>query len=227
MLLLDVGLSIARWAAKKIMEARVGHRKPLAVIEIIHVQPETAIRFQIDEVLINRICINGAAVRREAHEFVLATVYPEAAVVSHGRIKKPEGMGELEMLLYFNLVPTADAPGGGGPLSHAIQGQNRSFFKGAGKEGTRRMAPVMVHEEQGRGRLAGKPAADHAPHHQFLAQPHRHGHEKASNAARRKGQIRLQQALKLQHRLVVKGNEVELLRLDARLFQAILHGMGR
>ena len=81
----------------------------------------------------------------------------------------------------------------------------------------------MIHEEQRRLRLTGQAAADHVTHHEFFAQPHGHRHDKASDPAGRKCQLGFEQALEFQHRLVVEGDEVELIATEPSLVQTVRH----
>ena len=49
--LLDVRFRIARRAAEQIVEPPVRHRQALAVVEVLHVEPEAAVGLQVDQVL--------------------------------------------------------------------------------------------------------------------------------------------------------------------------------
>ena len=57
---------------------------------------------------------------------------------------------------------------------------------------------------------------------ELLAEPHGHRHEEGARPARRDGQVRLEDARELAHRLVVEAHVIEAARLDARLSQAEL-----
>src|SRR5690242_1552156 len=56
---------------------------------------------------------------------------------------------------------------------------------------------------------------------ELLAQPERDRHAEALEPARRESEIALEQALELQKRLVVEGDEVDLRETHARLAQAV------
>src|SRR5437867_2050057 len=49
--LLEHGFRRAGWAAEQIVKSAIGHGQALAIIEVIHVHPEAAVRFQTEEVL--------------------------------------------------------------------------------------------------------------------------------------------------------------------------------
>ena len=78
--LLERRLGIARRPAQQLLEPAVGHFAALEKTEVIHVQPERAVRLQIDHVFNNRSGKTRLAVRREAHQLVLAGVDAKPAV---------------------------------------------------------------------------------------------------------------------------------------------------
>src|SRR6185503_17889648 len=57
---------------------------------------------------------------------------------------------------------------------------------------------------------------------QLLLQPQRHGHAEGVEAARREGEVGLEQPLELQERLVVRGGVVDVGQLDAGLAEAVV-----
>src|SRR5262245_1739258 len=44
----EVGLGRARWTSEQFVKSTPGHRQPLAVIEVLEVQPEAAVRLEVD-----------------------------------------------------------------------------------------------------------------------------------------------------------------------------------
>src|SRR5580704_12053311 len=62
---------------------------------------------------------------------------------------------------------------------------------------------------------------------QLLLQPQRHGHTERVEAARRVGEVGLEQTLELQERLVVESDVVDVGQLDAGRVQAVLHSVLR
>src|SRR6185437_13709910 len=93
--LLDVLLGRTGRAAEESVELFVRHRQALAIVEIGHVHLETAIRAQVDEMLANGIGEARLAVRSEAHEFVFAAAYLEAAVIGEGGIEQAKRVWEF------------------------------------------------------------------------------------------------------------------------------------
>ena len=73
-------LGRTRRPAEQLLEAVIRHFVALEKIEVIHVQPERAVRLQIDHVFNNRSGKTRLAVRREAHQLVLAGVDAKPAV---------------------------------------------------------------------------------------------------------------------------------------------------
>ena len=225
--LLDVRLGIPRRAAEQPVEAMVRHGQALAVVEIVHVQPEAAVGLQIDQMLADRLGVDGRAVGGQAHELVLAAVDLEPAVVGEGRVEEPQRVRELQVLPQVERVAPPDAPGRRRPLTDAVQGEHGRFVEGAREEGAGRVALVVIHEQERRARLLRQTAPDHAAHHQLFAEPDGHRHDEAADAARRERQLGLEQALEFQHRLVVEGDEVELLGAEPRLVQTVRDGVAR
>src|SRR5262245_14053959 len=136
-------------------------------------------------------------------------------------------MRKLKMVLQLERVAAADAPGRGGPLANAIERENGGLLERARKECAGGVTLVMIHEEERCARLRRKAAADHSAHHEFLAQPDWHRHHEAADSTGRERQLSLEQPLELQQRFVVKGDEIELVRGEPRLFQAIGRSMFR
>ena len=74
---------------------------------------------------------------------------------------------------------------------------------------------------------AAEPATDFPGQVQLLLEPLRHRVDERPKAARRVGQVGLEQPLELQQRLVVEPDVVEVRRVDARLGETVDNGVGR
>ncbi len=92
------------------MEAAAGHGQTLAVVEVVHVQPETAVGLEVDQVLVDRLPVDGPAVGGQAHQLVFAAVDLEAAVIGESRVEQPERMRELEMVRQRRIRLPAPVP---------------------------------------------------------------------------------------------------------------------
>jgi hypothetical protein len=80
-----------RWPAEESLEAAVGHRQPVVVGEVIHIQPEAAVRRDLDQLFADGLVVlRGVPVRREPHHLVLGAVHPEAEVVREGAVEQAE-----------------------------------------------------------------------------------------------------------------------------------------
>src|SRR5688572_8375913 len=85
---------------------------------------------------------------------------------------------------------------------------------------------LMVLDEHDSLAIAiGQAFADLARQVQLLLQPDWHRPNERAKSSRREREIRLQQPLELQQRLVVETDEVELFRLKAGLSQAKVDGV--
>src|SRR5947207_2273009 len=77
--LFDIAFWIPRRTTEQLIKPRVGHGQSLAIVEVVHVQPETPIRFKVDQMLVDNSGVGWSAIWCQAHELVLATVYFEPA----------------------------------------------------------------------------------------------------------------------------------------------------
>ena len=66
---------------KQLIKAAAGHPQAAMVFEVFQIQPEGAIRFDVDQVCFDCFRINGIAVRGKPHQFVFSRVDLKAAVI--------------------------------------------------------------------------------------------------------------------------------------------------
>ncbi len=137
-----------RRTAEQFVELRAGHGQAGAVIEVGLVEPEGAIRLQVDQVIENLVDILGLAIGRQAHQFVFARIHLEAGVVGKRRIQQAERMREVDFLEDFQRVAAPDGQRGGGPFADAVHGQHGGLLEGRGEEGAGGMAQVVLGEAQ-------------------------------------------------------------------------------
>ena len=225
-------IGLARRPAEELVEAPRGHRQAGAKIEIAHVQAERAVRFHVDQVLEDLVLVPGLAVRGEPHHLVFARVDLEAGVVGESGVQEAERVREMDLLLDFQAVAPADRRRGRRPLAHAVHGEHDGLVKRRREKRARRMAQVVLAEEQ----LFVPPAAarylpqllhEQVFQKQLLPQPQRDRHAEGPVASRREAQIGLEQALELHERLVVEHHSVEIPQRDAALGQAVADGVKR
>ena len=210
--LLQPGVRLARRSAEELVESLIGHRQTLAVVEVVHVQPKTAVRLEVDEVLVDGVLVDRLAVRSQTHQLVLAAVDPEAAVVRESRVEQTQRVRELQVVSQSKRVARPGPVGSCAPLADAVQGEDGGVFEGAGKECAGGVALMVVHKDQRGLDGVGEPPADLAAHEQLLLEPQGHGLGEAPEAARSVAAVCLQQAFELGERLVVKRHVVKLRR---------------
>ena len=56
-LCVEPAFGIARGAAEQRVEARIGHRQPGAIVEIVEVEPEGAVRLEVDQVVADQFVV--------------------------------------------------------------------------------------------------------------------------------------------------------------------------
>ena len=128
--------------------------------EVVHVQPERAVRLHVDELLLDDVGVYGLAVGREAHQLVLAGVDLEPGEVRERRVEQPERVGEADGLVEPDAVALADAPGRRRPLADAVGREDRGLLVGRGEEGARGVRLVVVGEDELALVRAAQPLAD-------------------------------------------------------------------
>ena len=105
----------------------------------------------------------------------------------------------------------------GGPLPHAVHGENHRLLEGGGEERAGRMALMMLGEEEpmapvdAPGQLA-QFLDEQALLEELLAAPKRHGHAERAEAGGGEGHVRLEQPLELEEGLVVEGHMIDGIR---------------
>ena len=91
-------LRLARRAAEQRRRSlRVRHREPGAVVEVLHVQPEGAVRLEVEQVVVDGLHVLRPPVGRQPHHLVLARVDLEAGVVGERRVEQAERVREGDL----------------------------------------------------------------------------------------------------------------------------------
>ena len=78
----------ARRPAKQAVKILVEHGGAAQEIEIIEVQPEGTVRFQIEQVLVNGVDEFRLPIGSKAHELVLAGINAKTAIGGEGRVQQ-------------------------------------------------------------------------------------------------------------------------------------------
>ena len=222
---------LARGATEQCIEPGVGHGEAGAVIEMVEIEAERAVRFQVDQVVENGLGVSRLAVGRQAHQLVLAGIHLEAGVVGKRRVEQPQGVGEVDLPRHLQRVAVADGHGSGGPFADPVHGENHRIAEGRRVERARRVRLVVLGEQQPRVpiQLRGQDAqlaAQQGFLEQLLLDPDRDRRRKGAEPARRERHRGLEQTFELQEGLVVEGDPIDLPEPDAARLQAPRHGMG-
>ena len=141
-------LRLARRSAEQRVEARVGHREAGAVVEVVEVEPEGAVVLDVDQVLLDEIGVPRLAVRREPHHLVLARVHLEAGVVGERRIEQAERVGKVDLADDLEAVAAAERQRRGRPFADAVHRQHGRALERRREERARRVAQVMLGEQE-------------------------------------------------------------------------------
>ena len=106
---------------------------------------------QVDQMLRDQVLVDRAAVRRQAHQLVLAAVDLEAAVVGERPSTAARANAETAAAcVSVDPVAAADADGGRAPLADAVERQDRGLVERAREERAGRVALVMIGEDERR-----------------------------------------------------------------------------
>ena len=95
------------------------------------------------------------AVRRHAHDLVLAVVHLEAEEGGEGRVEQAERVREARLLEQLDAVLSAPSPQvalptpsvAGGPLADAVDGQDRRLLERRAEEGAGGVRQVVLDEQ--------------------------------------------------------------------------------
>src|SRR5262245_30877840 len=227
-------LRLAGRAAEERVELVARHREPGAVVEVVHVEPEGAVRLQVQQVVEDGPDVLGAPVGRQAHHLVLAGVDLEAQVVGEGRVEQTDRVREGDLPQRGQLAAVAEPGRRRRPLADAVHAQDGGAREGRRVERGGGVGLVVLAEED-RGKRRRRVAAGERPQlvlekalqEHLLLEPDGHGRHEGSDAPRRERQVRLEQALQLDEGLVVEGDVAQVAEADPALAQAVARGVNR
>ena len=214
----DLRLGLPRRSTKELGEAVVGHAVAIQEREVVHVESEGAVVGDVDQLVADHLSVFRLTVGRQTHHLVLPEVHAEAGEVGERRVEESERVRELDLAQQLELTPSAHSVARGRPLPDTVEGQDGGLVEGRGIEGRGCVRLVVLREED----LAVIPdlLGDLGRDEELLFEPHRHGLDEVLEAARGDAQVGHQDALELEHRLVVEGDVVEVRHPDPGLLQA-------
>ena len=210
-------LGLTRRPAEQRVEALVGHRQAGHVVEIFGVEAERAVGLEVDQMVEDRAGVARLAIRREAHQLVLARVHLEAGVIGERRVEQAERVRKIDLPLRRQPVALAQPHRGRRPFAHTVEAQHGGALEGAGEKGRGGVGLMMLGEEQRRQRVElpaverGEFALERRAQVELLLEPKRHRGQKRTEPARRIAQVGLHHALELHPGLVVEDDRVEVL----------------
>ena len=183
-LLRDPGLRCSCRPAEQPGKTLVGHGQAGRIVKEVHIQPESAVLLEIDQLIQDQVHIFRLTVRRQAHQLVLTRVHTETGVIGKGRVQHAQRVREIQFPLRYQLVTITQPNRRGRPLPHAVQAQYGGLLERARVERRCGMRLVMLGKHQLRQILF----LDTAQRRQFslqrgleielLLQPHRHRRNK-------------------------------------------------
>src|SRR5687768_16007759 len=93
---------------------------------------------------VNGVGESRPAIRRKAHQLVLAVIHREAAVGRKGRVEQPQRMRKSKFTLQANVIAFSNTPRGGRPFADSVDREDRRFVERAGEESARGMAFMVL-----------------------------------------------------------------------------------
>src|SRR5262249_40822146 len=101
-------------------ECSIRHPQAVRISKILLIHSQAAVFSYFDELLLDQRNVLRRSIRRQAHDFVLAAVDPEASVVRKGAVEQAEAVGESQFFEQRDLVALAGANRAGRPLAHSV-----------------------------------------------------------------------------------------------------------
>ena len=151
----EIHLALCQWrvwrswrTTEQSVELLVRHRQTGTVVEVRHVEAERTVRPEIDEIVENRLRIGRLAIGRQTHYLVFARIHPETGVIGECGIQQSERMREVYFLDDFEMVAAADGGRRRRPFADAVHRQYHRLFERRWIECARRVALVVLGEEQ-------------------------------------------------------------------------------
>ena len=117
-------LGLPRRAAEDSVESTIRHRQPGGIVEELHVHPERPVRFEIEELVVNRLDVLGLTVGREPHDLVLTRIDLEAGVVGERGIEQTDRVRKRNLPERGEILAFTEPGRCRGPLADAVHAQH-------------------------------------------------------------------------------------------------------
>ena len=95
---LDPFFGSPRRHPKQARKALVCHPQAGAIVEIVLIELEAAVRLQIDQVVEDGLCEPRLPIRGKPHDFVFAGIDPKAREIGKSRVQQPKRVREMDLL---------------------------------------------------------------------------------------------------------------------------------
>ncbi len=219
--LLQVGAGLAR-RPEQLDEGPIDRAQPVMVAQVAHVQAEAAVLGQRDQ-LAHLVEPGRPAVGRHAHDLVLTFVDLETQVAGECAVQQPERMRVANLVGHLEVDAAPDAERGAGPFSNTVGGDDRGLVERRWKVGAGGVRKVVLAEEN--LAVEAQRLTDLAAHPQFLAEPALQCVDEGATGSRIRRGVAGHDALELEQRLLVEDDVIEVVRLEAARFEAVIRGL--
>ncbi|OQA55636.1 MAG: hypothetical protein BWY42_01390 [Candidatus Omnitrophica bacterium ADurb.Bin277] len=207
------------------MEFRVRHPETRDVIEILHIQLERAVLFQVDQLFQDQVPVDRLAVGSEPHDLVFAGIDPETRVVGERGIEKAERVREPYFGMDLDRIPFSRSEARGRPFSDAVHRDKSRLLEWRREKSGRGVRLMML----GKKDLAfvAKLLLNEGFHPKLLLDPHGNRLEEGPDPLRGACEVAFKDAFKFQEGFVVKRDNIEVFRRDPAFSQAIFDRVRR
>ena len=172
------------------------------------------------------------SIRSEPHDLVLSAIDLETGVVGESRVQQSKRMGKAHFLDHLQVASATNGDRPGCPFANTVKCQHHRFFKRGRVESTGSMTQVVFCKQKlVRVRKSAivlfQVLQKHRLLEQFLLQPNRHCQPERRKTPRCEGNVGLQKPFKLQERLVVKHDMINVRDLQTRFRKDIINSVAR
>jgi hypothetical protein len=116
--------------AEQLLESLTGHGQARVVFELLQIEPERTIVFDVNELFQDQIFINGFTIGGQTHELIFPGVDFESREARERRVEEAQRMRENDPFQDVKLFALGLGHGQRVPFLDGIDGDDRSLFKG-------------------------------------------------------------------------------------------------
>src|SRR5271157_5971794 len=120
------------------------HREAVMVTEVFHVQPETPVFLEVDNILHDKIIEPWFTVRCKAHDLIFRAIDTKSQIICERRVKKPDRVWKPDGLYETNIVPAPNTHSSRFPFTDSIQCEYRRLIERRHKKCTGCMGYMMI-----------------------------------------------------------------------------------